>query len=252
MYVLIAAFNLLIIIIILLIMKLSTIIRRRKVKRNDKSKLIGIESGISAQLHAVCPDSKWRWVCCPISFASNGGIARIEVQYSTDRQSFMDVCLSTNNYMALHVANVVELCSETHEVSSDNVLVATDERSEIDAHSTTYGSLFDWLDMDEDSESDVSSMGTKFHDKESVIAWYNIVFVGALTNLIEKLSEKGEVCFHIGQDGKAYVERDGIITIEHDFEEMPDMSLWDHIIDKLGEDGLFSEVREGNCIFVSW
>jgi len=252
MYALIATFNLLIIIVVLLIMRLSAITHKRKVKRIEESALMGIESGIAARLHAVWPKSKWRWVCCPASFASSGGIARIEVLHSDDRQSFMDVCLSTNNYMALHVANVVELGSETHEVSSYNASAAKDEKLEDDSHSTASGSIFDWLDMDEDFESDVSSTDTKFHDKESVIAWYNIVFKDALASLIDNLSSRDEACIHIGQDGKAYTERDGIITIEHDFEEMPVMSLWSHIIDKLGEDGLFSEAREGNSIFVSW
>jgi len=33
---------------------------------------------------------------------------------------------------------------------------------------------------------------------------------------------------------------------------MPDVALWNHITDKLGEEGLFVEIQEENRIFISW
>jgi hypothetical protein len=33
---------------------------------------------------------------------------------------------------------------------------------------------------------------------------------------------------------------------------MPDVALWEQITEKLSEAGLFAEVQDGNCIFVSW
>jgi hypothetical protein len=76
------------------------------------------------------------------------------------------------------------------------------------------------------------------------------VLIDALTALIEDLNADGEACLHIGQDGKAYAEEGGDAVYE--FGEMPDAALWGHITERLGESGLFAEVREENCIFISW
>jgi len=92
----------------------------------------------------------------------------------------------------------------------------------------------------------------KPNDEESVEKWYNIVFINALTTLIDDLNANGEVCFYIGQDGKAYTENDNGNIVVSDFGEMPDISLWTHIIERLGDAGLFAEVQNENRIFISW
>ena len=60
--------------------------------------------------------------------------------------------------------------------------------------------------------------------------------------VIERLIRKAE----------QYVDNVGGITIVYDFGEMPDIFLWGHITDKLADEGLFAEVQEENCIFISW
>jgi len=95
--------------IMLLILMIVQKIRSGKIKRKEELALKGIIASIGNRLHATCPNTKWRWVCCPVSFATTGGIARIEVLDQSGDVSFMDVCLSTNGYMALHVLNAVKL-----------------------------------------------------------------------------------------------------------------------------------------------
>jgi len=222
--------------VMLLIIVIVQKIRSGKIKRKEELVLKGIVAGIGNRLHANYPNTKWRWVCCPVGFAKNGGIARIEVLDQSGNVSFMDVCLSTNGYMALHVLTVVEL------VTAD---VGLDE----DVDSTC-------VDLEDTKEpsSPVATpkTGTKPYDKETVIKWYNIMLIGALTNLIDDLNADGDVCIHISQDGKAYIEEDRNISVVYDFGVMPDVSLWNHIIDKLSEEGLFAEIQEENCIFISW
>jgi len=226
--------------VMLLIFAIVQKIRSCKIKRKEELALKGIVAGIGNRLHATYPNTKWRWVCCPVGFATTGGIARIEVLDQSGNVSFMDVCLSTNGYMALHVLNVVELV--TTDMGSDTGL---DE----DVNST----LVDLEDTKESSPSVASSKsGTKPYDEETVIKWYNIMLIGALTTLIDNLNADGEVCIHISQDGKAYIEEDGNNSVVYDFGAMPDVSLWNHIIDKLSEEGLFAEIQEENCIFISW
>ena len=41
------------------------------------------------------------------------------------------------------------------------------------------------------------------------------MLIGALTTLIDNLNADGEVCIHISQDGKAYIEEDGNNVIVH-------------------------------------
>ena len=78
---------------------------RKKIKRKEESALRGVAAGISERLYAAYPDSKWRWECRPVGFATNGGIARIEVVYPSGKHQFVDVCLSESGYMALHTTN---------------------------------------------------------------------------------------------------------------------------------------------------
>jgi len=105
------------------------------------------------------------------------------------------------------------------------------------------------VDSDNPSDTDETPIstaapktGTKPYDEESVITWYNIMLIGTLTTLIDDLNAKGEVCVHIGQDGKAYVEDGDSVSVVYEFGAMPDVPLWNHITDKLGEEGLFAEV----------
>jgi hypothetical protein len=201
---------------------------RRKAKRREEQALNGIARGISDRLHAAEPGSKWRWVCRPAAFAVSGGIGRIDVVDAHGRQFFVDVCFSPSGYMELHIPNVVVLSAADAQ--------ADFERPESEPHIPT----------------SPTTTGVKPNDEESVTKWYNIVLIDALTSLIDNLHAKGEVCLYIGQDGKAFVEENGGKTVIYEFGDMPDMDFWSHITEKLGDAGLFAEVQEENCIFVSW
>jgi hypothetical protein len=229
MWITIACIALIVMIILFPVIALVQKHKRLKVKRKEESALNGISAGIGKRLCTAYPDSKWRWVCRPLKFIKDGGIARIEVMYSSGKHQFMDVCLATNGYMALHVLNVVELTVRKAEsISLEN--------------------------LDEALEIPVSASRThaKPCDRESVIKWYNIVLKDTLFALIDDLNAKNEASVNIGQDGKAYVENSDSITVVYDFGEMPERTLWAHITEKLSEEGLFAEVQEENCIFISW
>lgn len=213
-------------------------IRRRKDDVNEELALKRIVTGICERLHAAYPNSKWRWVCRPAGFAVNGGIARIEVADSSGEQQFMDVCLSSGGYMAVHVLNVFELAElnvSTHIKADEHVADA-----EISAG---------------------TGPDTMLCDEVSITKWYNIVFIDVLTALIDDLNADGEVCVYIGLDGKAYTDKTCAatsdtqtqsISVVYDFGQMPDVNLWEYIIEKLGAAGLFAEVQDENCIFISW
>jgi len=205
--------------------------RSKKNKRKEERALKGIAAGIGDRLHAAHPDSKWKWICCHVGIATNGGIARIEVLYISGEKQFMDVCVSPKSYMALHMLNVAELSAQETYMDSERPVD---------------------MPCKPKSVATAPTVGLQPHDEESVGKWFNIVLIDALTALIDDLNASGEVCLYIGHDGKAYVEENDGNTIVYDFGEMPDMFLWEHITDKLGEAGLFAEKQEGNRIFVSW
>jgi len=207
--------------------------KREKAKRKAESTLRGVETGICERLHAACPGSKWRWVCRPVGFAENGGISRIEVIRPSGNQQFMDVCLSANGFMALHVLSATELTALDMDVNSRNV-------ENFSTSSKT------------SAPAVAQYSGAKPNDEESVTKWYNIVFIDTLTALIDDLNANGEVCLYIERDGKAFTEENGNPAIVSDFGEIPDMSLWTHITERLGDAGLFAEVQNENRIFISW
>ena len=231
-------------IVMLLVFAVMQKRQRTKIKNKEELALKGVTAGIKARLHAAYPtlETQWRWVCRPAGFAINGGIARIEVIDKFKNVSFVDVCLSINGYMALHVSNVVELTA---------LEVDIDENDDLSIIPEDY-------DTPENTEeiSPVSSVppktGSKPCDEASVITWYNIMLIDTLTTLIDELNAKGEVCVYIGRDGKAYIEENDSISVVYEFGAMPDVALWNHITDKLGEEGLFVEIQEGNRIFISW
>ena len=221
------------IILMLLAFAIMQKLRCRKIRIKGELALKGIASSINGRLHAAYPSSKWRWVCYPAGFALNGGIARIEVINQSNKVFFLDVCLAKNGYMALHVSNVDEV------LALDVDLAPTSIESPVNTTVSTVSAT-------------APVTGVKPNDKESVNKWYNIILINALTTLIDDLNAKGEVSLYIGQDGKAYVEESDSNTVIYDFGEMPEMSLWDHVTERLGDEGLFAEVQEGNCIFISW
>jgi len=214
--------------------------KRRRARKKEELALQGISAGISARLHAVYPGSEWRWVCRPKNFVTNKGIARIEVSHNPNENNLlMDVCLNINGFMALHVLNVVDLAQ----------MAADTEAVGMAATSMDFSFL---VDGDEFISSVSPTSSPKPHDKETLTSWYNIVLIDKLTALIDDLHAKGEVCFFIGQDGRAYVENDDDVSIVSEFGEMPDMSLWEFITEKLSEAGLLAETQKDNCIFISW
>jgi len=242
--------------------------KRRKAKIKEESVLQGISAGISAQLHAIYPDSKWRWVSRFVDFATNKGIARIEVKprSDSDEKVFMDVCLGANGYMAIHVLDVVELAAFVTNIANiDTDHIPLDFDNPISGNEAFIPSA--------------APVVQKPHDEETISSWYNIVLIDKLTALIDDLHANGEVCLFIGQNGRAYVENaenrdckcengdckgnncndDGCndgncvtITSVCNFGEMPDISLWGFITDKLSMAGLLAEVQEENRIFISW
>jgi len=222
-----------ILVTIVLTLLVFTLMQKRERKRaiyKEEKALKGIGIGIGERLHATLPGSKWRWVCRPAGFALNGGTARIEVINPSGNMRFMDVCLF-NGYMAIHVANVTEL-------------TASGAGSTVDFEtSANKGKL---------PLPIAPSIGIIPHDEDSLTKWYNIVFIDPLTTLIGDLHAREEFCLNIGIDGKAYVEDGDGISVVYDFGEMPGVALWSHITEKLGAAGLFAEVRENNCIFISW
>jgi len=221
MWIMVMVLNVFTAAVVLLVLATVQSIRRKSAKVKEEKALNGVSAGIGAQLHDVCPGSRWRWECRPVDFATKGGIARIEVSDNSGRVRFMDVCLMAGAYMALHETGMVKLAKSG-------------------------------ADADTAVQADVPQTDIKPHDEESVIKWYNIVLFDTLTAMINDLNANGEFCVHIGIDGKVYLDNGGNITVVYDFGQMPDISLWGHIVDKLVDEGLFAEVQEDNCIFVSW
>ena len=209
--------------VVLVVMSITT-------KRKAKEALKGITVGISERLYAVFPDSKWRWVCRPVGFTTHGGIARIEVISNESKLRFIDVCYQSDGYMALHVLNVCELIASASEFSLENSVVSNTTKT-VPTASTT---------------------GIKPHDRESVLKWYNIVLINSLNTLIDDLNAADKLCLYIGKDGKAYEDENDKHSVLYDFGELPDVTLWEHITEKLGEAGLLAEVQEENRIFISW
>lgn len=195
-------------------------------KATTETTLQGINAGISHRLHDTYPFSKWRWICRPKDFATNGGIARIEVVDIKGEIFLVDVCLDMNSsesvFMALYWSGAVELADkiEVAHGASGYQSLASDNRSIT-------------------SENDV--------DK-----WFNIVFIEALNNLIDNLVEQEEYGLHINQSGRVYI--DGCDNEIYNFDTMPDLPSWRHVINRLVEEGLFADVREddGTHLFISW
>ena len=237
MWIMVMVFNVFMMAVVLLVLATVQSIRRKNAKAKEEKALNGVSAGIGAQLHDVCPGSRWRWECRPVDFATKGGIARIEVSDNSGRVRFMDVCLMAGAYMALHETGMVKLAKSGADAREDSAK-ADFESTEVETDITV--------------QADVPQTDIKPHDEESVIKWYNIVLFDTLTAVINDLNANGEFCIHIGLDGKAYLDNGGNITVVYDFGQMPDISLWGHIVDKLAEEGLFAEVQEDNCIFISW
>jgi hypothetical protein len=203
------------------------LINRKKAKRKEETALNSIELGICDRLHTAYPNSRWRWVCRPVGHAVNGGIARIEVVKASGKTHFMDICVMANGYMTLHLSGAVEMDA--------SVLHFTPKEMPAPLPIPF-----------------IPRTGIKPYNRESVIKWHNIVLIDALNTLINDLNASGEVCLFINQDGKTYAGEDDENAVIYDFGEMPDMTLWGYITEKLGEASLFAEVQEGNRLFISW
>lgn len=229
MQLMIAGFSVAVLLLIILVYAIVQKSRRKKAKHKEEQALKGVALGIGQRLYAAHPNSKWRWVCYPARFATNGGIARIEVIYASGGRQFMDVCLSIGGYMAIYVLNVTELLA-----------------AEVADIANNYAS------SNLATSSVATNVAIKPHDKETIGKWYNIILINKLTALIDNLNASGEVCLYIGADGKAYAENNGDIAVIHDFGDMPDLALWDFITERLSKEGLFAEIQENERIFISW
>jgi len=197
-----------------------------KNKKHEEKALGSVASVISERLYELQPKSKWRWVCYPAGFSVNGGIARIEVLCPDNLKMYVDVCLSAKGYMALHEAGAVELTGTSTQADSPEA-------------------------EEEPAIMPAIRKSIKPHDEDSVGAWYNIVFINALITIIGDLNAKGEACVYVNANGETYVEANGNIRTVYDFGELPGIELWDYIIEKLSEDGLFAEAQSRK-IFISW
>jgi len=238
MWIMVMVSNVLTAAVMVLVLAAVQSIKSKNAKAKEEKALTGVSAGISVQLYDACPGSQWRWECRPVDFATKGGIARIEVTDHVGSVRFMDVCLMAGNYLALHETGMVKLSKPRANAS------AVSDNTDFENPATITEAIT--------VQADAPQMDIKPNDEESVIKWYNIVLIDTLTAVINDLNAKDEVCVHIGLDGKAYVDNGGGITVVYDFGEMPDISLWGHITDKLAEEGLFAEVQEENCIFISW
>jgi hypothetical protein len=210
--------------------------KRARATRYEETALMDIAADIGAQLHAACPGSRWRWVCYPKAFATDGGIARIEVLHTSGKQQFMDACHSQNGYLVLHVTDATEL------MPLGAAATAPDFESQPDTMVTREVPLSIFYPPTYDLP----------YDEEGACQWYNIILIDRLRALIANLNADGEVCLYLDQDGKAYTEDGGNVCTVYDFGEMLHVTLWEHITEKLGEEGLFAEVQENSRIFISW
>ena len=251
-----AVFSVISFFITAVMLAVSAIIRRNKRKKTlkkEESAFKAIEAGIRSQLHAAYPDSKWRWLCHPMDFALNGGIARIDVIKSCGGQLFIDVCLSASKHMmVLHISNAALLTSEDKTTSEDEAEEDTAVMEAGDKKDIPISPLISPPIPPATMEIKPITAEIKPDNEESLTKWYNIVLIDSLTDLIGELNAVGEVCLYINQEGKAYIEENSIISIVYDFGEMPDTALWGCIIDKLGNADLFAEIQEENRIFISW
>ena len=197
---------------------LSVCREKRKKSRGLKKEAAALEriaEEIGAQLYASCPESKWRWLCRPAGFEI-GGMGRIAVRYPCKTEIFVDVCISQRGYVELLVANVQRL--------SAKVLALPVVK------------------------------GIKPIDEESTAEWYESVFIGTLTGLIADLTAKDDMCLCvcISRDGRVYTGEPGKCAAILQFESMPDVSLWEYIIEQLAEKNLLAEVWNEDHLFISW
>ena len=206
-------------ILVLLLCFLVSKAQKRRNRKRESSALERIKTGISERLYTVCPTSEWRWVYCPIGIGKNGGIARIEVLYPTGKIETADVYVAQGGYMKLYPVECREL------------------------HVCTIASAPDA----QDNHDDVYPVGA-----DDLADWYNNVFITALMPIITDLSAKDELCLCISQKGHVCIGEPGDCELIHKYNSMPEVSLWDYVIEQLAENNLYAEVWNEEYLFISW
>ena len=191
---------------------------KRKKAEVEKRKTLALEridAEIGAKLYNVCVESSWRWICRPDGFET-GGMGRIAVRYPCDiiKEVVVDVCITPLNKVELYVANVEKLSAM---IFAPPVI-----------------------------------KGIKPIDEESTIEWYETVFIGPLTELIDDLTKKDNLCVCIGNDGRVYTGEPGKCAAIYEFDSMPDVSLWEYIIEQLAETNLYTQIWNEKHLFISW
>jgi len=214
-------------------------------KMKEKQTLMCIDAGIRERLYTLDPLSKWRWACRPVGFATSGGIGRIEVVDHNGHSFFVDVCfdvgLAENGLLTLYRSGAVELTEASFGSAMLDVGIAqpalpvpeqlqSQSRPHLQPH------------------PQASTPKISVNSEADADKWFNIVFYQSLSALISNLHAKGELCLHIDKDGKTYNDNSEV----YNFGEMPEITLWSRIIGRLDEKGLYAEIREGDCLFVSW
>ncbi|MCL2841461.1 MAG: hypothetical protein FWE05_11915 [Defluviitaleaceae bacterium] len=205
--------------------------------KNDKIHQL-LQNTISHRVSTIIPDAKWRWVCSPSYLLEHGGIGRIEIFYGDSQSQYIDVCLTVEN------GNIKSLTLFKANVEDFEMAASSDVEVDENENAPAIGE--EVMHNAPDAQAPT--------DEEGIEKWFNIVLIGTLSDLINDLNAKGEVCLTIKEDGSTYVENKGIPNKVADFGKLPKKSLWAFIVDKLAENGLFSELQgdEQDELYISW
>ena len=178
----------------------------------------------------------WRWVAHLPTYNGQvlSGVGRIETENTPHK--FIDVCLKDDGCLTLHAVGTSE------EIVPVSIVSATTPVTPPALPKPTTP-----------APPPPKPSAIPLDSPEGVAKWYNIVFSGALSSLINDLNAQGHLSLSIEKNGKAYVfvMDSPTALLVHDFGDMPDESHWEIVMEKLEEEGLIAGERDG-ALFVSW
>ena len=170
----------------------------------------------------------WRWVAHLPTYNGQvlSGVGRIETENTLHK--FIDVCLKDNGCLTLHAVGTGEEIVPASIVSATTPVIPP-------------------------APQPPKPSAIPLDSPEGVAKWYNIVFSGALSSLINDLNAQGHLSLSIEKNGRAYVfvMDSPTALLVHDFGDMPDKSHWEIVMEKLEEEGLIAGERDG-ALFISW
>ena len=223
-----------------------------------------VERRISERITQVFPGAGWRWITDPMAVVLRGGWTRIALT-SAGSYNYADIGLFENSGVSVNFLRVDDL----------NRVDRTAENAQaVQAKTATEKTTCSFGIAEENTVNDIivvmPSEATKpgsdpagtqtlllpilpeqveIADAESIEKWYNVSFSDRLKETITDLNAAGRFCLYIAQDGTACAgdeqEKAGELG------EMPNISLWDDVIERIIEEGLTAEIR-GDKLFVSW